>query len=64
MSENRPKMIGRYRCPECYKKEKDIWLRFDRNDGEYYCVKCCYVASSHQELDVAFENIRKDKYKL
>ncbi len=64
MAENQVKQVGHYRCPECYKKEKDIWLKFDPRDGEYYCIRCCYVAKSVVELDENFAGIRREKYKL
>lgn len=56
--------LKRCRCPECFKKEKDIWLKYDREDDEYYCVKCCYFAKNVGDIMDNFDRIRKDKFKL
>lgn len=57
-------ILKRCRCPECFKKEIDLWLKYDKEDREYYCVKCCYTEKDVNKIMKNFDGIRRDKFKL
>ncbi len=50
-----------YRCPICFSREIDIDLLYDRDKGEYYCLRCPYVGDEKEILELNERN--KFKYK-
>lgn len=42
-----------YRCPSCFMRDLDIDMFYDKEKGEYYCLRCCYCGS---EEDVKIKN--------
>ena len=46
MSQDRKSRIN-YRCPNCFAKEVDVDLLYDKKKDEYYCVKCCFVGTTN-----------------
>lgn len=38
-----------YRCPSCFLRDLDIDMFFDKDKGEYYCIRCQYTGT---EADV------------
>lgn len=44
MSQGRKGKVN-YRCPVCFDREWDIDLLFDKEKGEFYCLRCNYVGT-------------------
>ena len=42
-----------YRCPSCFLRDLDIDMFFDKDKGEYYCIRCQYTGT---EADVLEKN--------
>ena len=42
-----------YRCPSCFLRDLDIDMFYDKDKGEYYCIRCQYTGS---ETDVLEKN--------
>ena len=42
-----------YRCPSCFMRDIDMDMFYDRDKGEYYCLRCCYHGD---EQDVREKN--------
>lgn len=51
-----------YRCPNCFAKEVDVDLLYDKDKDEYYCIKCYFVGTEAEILS-SYERT-KMKYKL
>lgn len=39
-----------YRCPCCLMREIDMDMFFDRDRGEYYCLRCSFVGGERDVL--------------
>lgn len=39
-----------YRCPSCFMRDLDIDMFFDRDKGEYYCLRCQYTGTEEDVL--------------
>ncbi|MGA2324210.1 MAG: hypothetical protein ABSG22_10225 [Sedimentisphaerales bacterium] len=61
MSQDRKSRIN-YRCPNCFAKEVDVDLLYDKKKDEYYCIKCCFVGTEADILRSYEQN--KAKYKV
>ena len=42
-----------FRCPSCFMRDIDIDMFFDKDKGEYYCIRCQYTGT---EADVLEKN--------
>lgn len=42
-----------YRCPSCFMRDLDIDMFYDKDKGEYYCLRCQYTGD---EKDVLVKN--------
>lgn len=42
-----------YRCPSCFMRDLDIDMFYDKDRGEYYCLRCQYTGT---EADVLARN--------
>lgn len=42
-----------YRCPSCFLRDLDIDMFYDKEKGEYYCMRCQYTGT---EADVLEKN--------
>lgn len=52
-------------CPACFAREIDpIFLRYDQQDAEYYCLKCTYFASDQATVYAFYTAIRKLRYRI
>lgn len=50
MSQGRKGTIN-YRCPVCFDREWDIDLLYDKEKGEFYCLRCNYVGNEADILE-------------
>ncbi len=51
-----------YRCPSCFMRDIDIDLFYDKENDEYYCLRCCFTG---KEADVLRLNEQaRYRYKL
>ena len=41
-----------YRCPSCFLRDLDIDMFYDRDKGEYYCIRCQYVGNESDVLEM------------
>lgn len=39
-----------YRCPSCFLRDLDIDMFFDKDKGEYYCIRCQYTGAEEDVL--------------
>ena len=39
-----------YRCPSCFMRDIDMDMFFDRERGEYYCLRCQFVGTEEEVL--------------
>ena len=39
-----------YRCPSCFLRDLDIDMFFDKDKGEYYCIRCQYTGVEEDVL--------------
>lgn len=39
-----------YRCPSCFLRDLDIDMFYDRDKGEYYCIRCQYTGTEEDVL--------------
>lgn len=39
-----------YRCPSCFMRDLDIDMFFDREKGEYYCLRCQFTGTEEDVL--------------
>ena len=51
-----------YRCPNCFAKEVDADMLYDKDKDEYYCLRCYFVGTETEVLE-SYERTKK-KYKL
>jgi len=50
-----------YRCPQCFMRDLDIDMFYDKDKDEYYCLRCQYTGN---EADVLEKNeIIRIKYR-
>ncbi len=40
-----------YRCPLCFARDLDIDMFYDKDNDEYYCLRCQYKGSEQDILD-------------
>ena len=50
-----------YRCPICFIREIDMDLLYDRDKNEYYCIRCPFVGTEEEILELNERN--KYRYK-
>ena len=50
-----------YRCPQCFMRDLDIDMFFDKDKNEYYCIRCQFTGTEADIL-AKTEEIR-EKYK-
>lgn len=49
-------------CPACFAKEiEPVFLHFDPEDQEYYCIKCCYFAKDRKMVDLFMDDFVRHK---
>ena len=41
-----------YRCPSCFMRDIDMDMFFDRERGEYYCLRCQFTGSEEKVLEM------------
>ncbi len=39
-----------YRCPACFMREIDMDMLYDKDNEEYYCLRCSFVGSESEVL--------------
>ena len=39
-----------YRCPSCFMRDIDMDMFYDRDKGEYYCLRCQYRGNEEDVL--------------
>lgn len=39
-----------YRCPSCFMRDLDIDMFFDKDKGEYYCLRCQYTGTEERPM--------------
>lgn len=50
-----------YRCPQCFMRDLDIDMFFDKDKNEYYCIRCQFTGT---EADILAKNEEiREKYK-
>ena len=50
-----------YRCPQCFMRDLDIDMFYDKSREEYYCIRCQFTGS---EEDVLRKNEEiREKYR-
>ena len=47
-----------YRCPMCFMRDIDMDMFYDRDKGEYYCIRCQYHGKEEDVL-ARNEDVRK-----
>ncbi len=50
-----------YRCPICFAREIDMDLFYDQAEDEYYCIRCPYIDTEKEILELNEKN--KFRYK-
>ena len=50
-----------YRCPRCLMREIDMDMLYDKDEDEYYCLRCSFTGSENevQRLNAQF----REKYR-
>ena len=46
-----------YRCPSCFMRDLDIDMFYDRDKGEYYCIRCQFTGTE-QEVEEKYQMAR------
>ena len=41
-----------YRCPSCFLRDLDIDMFYDSAKGEYYCLRCQFIGTEEQVLQM------------
>lgn len=41
-----------YRCPSCFMRDIDIDMFFDKEKGEYYCLRCGFSGAEARVLEL------------
>lgn len=39
-----------YRCPSCFLRDLDIDMFYDKDKGEYYCIRCQFTGTEEEVL--------------
>lgn len=39
-----------YRCPSCFLRDLDMDMFYDKDKGEYYCLRCQFTGSEDDVL--------------
>jgi len=39
-----------FRCPSCFMRDIDMDMFFDREKGEYYCLRCQFTGTEEEVL--------------
>jgi hypothetical protein len=60
MSQGRKAKLN-YRCPMCFAREIDVDLLYDRMKNEFYCIRCPFVGTKAEILQLNERN--KYRYK-
>ena len=51
-----------FRCPSCFLRDLDIDMFYDKDKGEYYCIRCQYTGT---EADVLEKNqLARVRYRM
>jgi hypothetical protein len=52
-----------YRCPRCLMREIDMDLLYDRDNEEYYCVRCSFTGNEAEvrRLNAQFREKYRDR---
>ena len=37
-----------YRCPACFMRDLDIDMFYDKDKGEYYCLRCPFTGTEEE----------------
>ncbi len=40
-----------YRCPACFMRDIDMDMFFDKDKGEYYCLRCQFHGTEEEVLE-------------
>ena len=40
-----------FRCPSCFMRDIDMDMFFDRDKGEYYCLRCQFHGTEEEVLE-------------
>ena len=40
-----------FRCPSCFMRDIDMDMFFDREKGEYYCLRCQFHGTEEEVLE-------------
>ena len=40
-----------FRCPSCFMRDIDMDMVFDRDKGEYYCLRCQFRGTEEEVLE-------------
>ena len=40
-----------FRCPSCFMRDIDMDMFFDRDKGEYYCLRCQFRGTEEEVLE-------------
>ena len=40
-----------YRCPSCFMRDIDMDMFFDKEKGEYYCLRCQFTGTEEKILE-------------
>lgn len=41
-----------YRCPSCFLRDLDIDMFYDKDKGEYYCIRCQFTGTESEVLNM------------
>lgn len=50
-----------FRCPSCFKRDLDIDMFYDKDQKQYYCIRCQFFGTE-EEVQAGNESVR-EKYK-
>jgi hypothetical protein len=52
-----------YRCPRCLMREIDMDMLYDKDEDEYYCLRCSFTGSENevQRLNAQFREKYRDR---
>ena len=40
-----------FRCPSCFMRDIDMDMFFDKDKGEYYCLRCQFTGTEQEVLE-------------
>ncbi len=54
-----------FRCPRCLMREIDMDMLYDKDTGEYYCLRCSFTGDEHEitRLNAQFREKYLDRLK-